>query len=315
MEIVVASKGHFRAQQTVVDLGRLWMQRIDENLPRIARASPSLQRAPILFHAHGNQVPTRHNGHDVSAGEIVVLGDGVLDHLWSEGPCSTAAMSLSPEDLAAAGTSIVGQELNVPRYTHLIRPAPAALARLRALHDSVMDLAKAGPSVLSHPAMAKAIEHELIWTMVSCLAGHMPAEVKPTGRRHARVIASFEEFLRQRRYEPLYLADICAGIGVSGRLLHLCCQEHFGTSPIRYLWLRRMHLVRRALLQANPGEASVTGIAVEHGFWELGRFSGQYRTLFGESPKATLRRQLADRAGRSEMRTIDADSTRRRTAE
>ena len=31
-------------------------------------------------------------------------------------------------------------------------------------------------------------------------------------------------------------------------------------------------------------------IAADFGFWEFGRFSGQYRRLFGELPSETLRR-------------------------
>ena len=52
-----------------------------------------------------------------------------------------------------------------------------------------------------------------------------------------------------------------------------------------------MHLVRRALLHADPLISTVTRIVTDHGFWELGRFSVAYRTLFGESPSATLRRR------------------------
>jgi transcriptional regulator GlxA family with amidase domain len=51
-----------------------------------------------------------------------------------------------------------------------------------------------------------------------------------------------------------------------------------------------MHLARRALRDADPERTSVTEIATAHGFWELGRFSVEYRNLFDESPSMTLRR-------------------------
>jgi len=54
--------------------------------------------------------------------------------------------------------------------------------------------------------------------------------------------------------------------------------------PIRYLWLRRMHLARSALLFADPAKATVTQIATDHGFWELGHFSVAYQALFGLPP-------------------------------
>ena len=78
----------------------------------------------------------------------------------------------------------------------------------------------------------------------------------------------------------------------------LACEEHLGMGPIRYLALRRMHLVRRALLRAISSTTTVTRIATDHGFWELGRFSVRYRTTFGETPSVTLQRPPDDRLTR-----------------
>jgi AraC-like DNA-binding protein len=110
------------------------------------------------------------------------------------------------------------------------------------------------------------------------------------GRRHDAIVARFEEFLEANPDTPLYLTEICAAIGVAERTLRAACEEHLGMGPIRYLNLRRMHLVRRALLRADPSTATVTRLATDHGFWELGRFSVAYRALFDESPSDSLRR-------------------------
>ena len=96
---------------------------------------------------------------------------------------------------------------------------------------------------------------------------------------------------------PLYLPEICAALGVRERTLRASCEEHLGMGPIRYLTLRRMHLVRRALLRSDPSKATVTQIVTDHGFWEFGRFSVAYGALFGESPSRTLRRSAAQTAG------------------
>jgi AraC-like DNA-binding protein len=90
------------------------------------------------------------------------------------------------------------------------------------------------------------------------------------------------------------MTEPCAALGVSYWTLRACCQEHLGMSPKRYLLLRRMHLARQALRRAHPGSMTVTEIATNYGFWELGRFSVVYRSLFGESPSTTLCRPPDD---------------------
>jgi AraC-like DNA-binding protein len=97
------------------------------------------------------------------------------------------------------------------------------------------------------------------------------------------------EFLEAHPHQPLYLTEICAAVGVAERTLRASCERHLGMGPIRYLTLRRMHLVRRALRHSDPSAATVTQIVTDHGFWELGRFSAVYRALFGELPSDTLR--------------------------
>jgi AraC-like DNA-binding protein len=62
----------------------------------------------------------------------------------------------------------------------------------------------------------------------------------------------------------------------------------YTTSPKRYLKLWQLHQVRRALRAVSGGEESVTDVATLHGFYELGRFAGEYKALFGEAPSQTL---------------------------
>jgi AraC-like DNA-binding protein len=99
------------------------------------------------------------------------------------------------------------------------------------------------------------------------------------------------QVVKENLEQPLYIPDICNAIKVSDRTLRMCCQEHLGMSPKRYLLLRRMVFARRALRTAVPEAAPVTDVATRYDFWQLGRFAVEYRALFGETPSATLHRQ------------------------
>jgi AraC-like DNA-binding protein len=172
---------------------------------------------------------------------------------------------------------------------HIFHPQPQLVSRLLNLHRAIGQLAHDTPDTLQVPEVLRALENEFVHVMVRCLADAVDAKTSTRGRRHDAIIARFEEFLEANPDRPLYLTEICAAIGVAERTLRAFCEEHLGMGPIRFLTLRRMHLVRHALLSAVPSTSTVTRIATDHGFWELGRFAVAYRALFGESPSETLR--------------------------
>lgn len=84
------------------------------------------------------------------------------------------------------------------------------------------------------------------------------------------------------------VADLCAATGVSERSLQYAFRDYIGMSPVTYLRLCRLNRARAALLEADPQASSVTEIAMHFGFEHLGRFAGDYRRLFDETPSATL---------------------------
>ncbi len=113
---------------------------------------------------------------------------------------------------------------------------------------------------------------------------------KGRGRMRApQIVHRVDEFLQAHLDEPIYMAQLCDVTGVSERSLRNACHAVCGTSPKRYLTRRRMEAVRQALESARPGEATVTRIATDYGFFELGRFAATYSALFGERPSQTLR--------------------------
>ena len=254
----------------------------------------SRDRLALFFLADANQVSTYHSGRVLEFGEIVASAAGSTQHLRTEGSCHWATFSMLRDDLAAASSALVGRDLIERSVTRYFRPPLPLVSRLLNLHEAAGRLAESAADVLAQSEAARSLEHALVHAMIMCLSEGTPVKMTGATLRHTAIIARFEEFLAANSTRPLHVAELCAAVGATERTLRLICMEHLGMGPIRYLWLRRMHLAHRALLQAELGTVSVTEIATANGFWELGRFAVAYRALFGEAPSVTLRRPAAE---------------------
>jgi transcriptional regulator GlxA family with amidase domain len=89
--------------------------------------------------------------------------------------------------------------------------------------------------------------------------------------------------------KPLQVSALSRALGVTERTLRKLFNEIHGRPPSRHLRMLRLSQAREALLSARGQLVTVTEIATDFGFGELGRFSVEYRKVFGESPSETLR--------------------------
>jgi AraC-like DNA-binding protein len=115
----------------------------------------------------------------------------------------------------------------------------------------------------------------------------------------SRIVRRVEDFCRHHAGETVSIAQLSSVAGVSERSLRNAFQQVYTTSPKRYLKLWQLHRVRRALRSVPGGEGTVTDVATLHGFYELGRFAGEYKALFGEAPSETLQKARARKASAS----------------
>jgi AraC-like DNA-binding protein len=295
VEVLITAGGEFQAELTHIDLYRLSLQRGRETLPRAGRGAMNRGRTAIYFLIGADQEPGHHCGIEFSPGEIVINDPGSTYHHMTSASCHWGDLSLTWDDLAVAGCALRGVDRTATALPQILRPRPALMSRFLNLHEVAGNMARTAPDLLAQPEVARALEQALIRAVIACVTDKQADRHYVSNRYHQLILARFEQLLAEKANTPLHLVEICAAIGVPERTLRVCCQRHLGMGPIRYLWLRRMHLARRALLAADAATTTVTSIATAQGFWELGKFSVAYRSLFGESPAVTLRRR-PDRA-------------------
>ncbi len=162
---------------------------------------------------------------------------------------------------------------------------PDQLAKVRwAMRSAIL-----APSVreATRDEAASSILADLIATAIDRGEAQLGREVHRAAAR--RVLDRAKEYIEEHVGEAIQIASLCSYSGTSLRSLERIFARELGVTPKQYVIARRLNAVRRRLLAAEEEqELRVTDVAQDHGFSHLGRFAGDYRSYFGESPRETL---------------------------
>ena len=104
------------------------------------------------------------------------------------------------------------------------------------------------------------------------------------------VMRRLERLLRTDTGLCMSVREIEETTGIAGRTLRQHYQRWWGTCLRSYIRTLRLARIRRELQRFDSLPGSIAEIAAQHGMREPGRFAVQYRSQFGESPSATLKR-------------------------
>ena len=166
------------------------------------------------------------------------------------------------------------------------RMATAELAA-RALDRGAISLAreqrKGGPRGVEIPGV------QVHFVMVAGMS-------EKQDQQYRQIVDRVAELAQQSSSETIRIQDLCMSTRISQRMLRRAFHRVHGVAPYRYIRQLRMNEAMKALSSPSSPAATVTQVATDFGFVELGRFAVEYRSMFGECPSVTLRRALALRS-------------------
>jgi AraC-like DNA-binding protein len=172
-------------------------------------------------------------------------------------------------------------------------PKEEACQSLGALLDTLAETIRSAPEAFAGEAVRVVLECELHERFFDLLPqdGGMGSAVHDAGmtRRYQRM-SRVRDYIRENGRRPILLRELCEVSGLSRRGLEYLFRDLLGVRVSAFLVQSRLRGVRSELLAAEPRHGSVKRCALNWGFWHLGRFAGEYRALFGESPGETLAR-------------------------
>ena len=173
---------------------------------------------------------------------------------------------------------------------NLLLVDPVRCEGLRAYLRQIFALVASDPGRLEQPLSQRLILEDLLPLLLEALI-HGADQVGRLPRPPARIeiVKAAQRWLDDHPQQPITLADLCRQAHASRRSLIQGFRDHLGMGPMAYVKLRRLHGVRRLLLGADPDQVRIGSIAAEWGFLNAGHFARDYRLLFGEMPRDTLR--------------------------
>lgn len=177
----------------------------------------------------------------------------------------------------------------------VMKSGKGQLDALRRLVGEAFAASVADPAMFQEQACQSALETDIFQACSRLFSDHQENGNGP-GRQlldRGRIIRLLRDEIHSVQKDNLSVPSLARSAGVSERTLRSVFLEYFGVSPQRYIFVDRLTKARGALMNADPDQTKVAAIARKFGFWHLGRFSIQYRQLFGEHPSETLGKSKA----------------------
>ncbi|MCL1633969.1 helix-turn-helix domain-containing protein [Luteimonas sp. SX5] len=234
------------------------------------------------------------NGKLVEAGQVMVFAeDSELNVRPGPGDWRWAVLLIERERLQQAAEGRLGRPLAIPISGWYCNDTPpsASDALCRTVRAVLDDASRWGPTVDDGRVAAQG--SLLLGAFLDAVGGDRSAPGLQTRgewmvRRRDETIRKAECFLKAQLDRPFDSRSLATLLGIGERRVERLFHEAYGLSPSRWHHIARLNAARLALLQAEDGER-VTDIASRLGFGHLSRFSSEYRQIFGEYPRDTLR--------------------------
>ncbi len=232
-------------------------------------------------------------------GQTMPFSAGFDTQLWFDRAFVQRSVRLDTDKLELQCARWLGHPLEQP-LRFALRPFSDELEQIWQRTLSYLWVSETGGLPLAETAKV-AFDEYLLTLLLQHHPHNYSEEITETPASPVpSVVRRAERYITDNADSPITVSDVAAHLGVSLRTLQAGFRQWRNITPNAYLRAARLHLVRNELLHFD-GEASVTTVAMRHGFMHMGRFSAYYRESFGESPNITARRGRA--AGSRRART------------
>ncbi|MBR9884441.1 MAG: AraC family transcriptional regulator [Oceanospirillales bacterium] len=268
----------------------------DIGLSRISYGDEVRVRCPDLAEIYHFQVVTRgqccwHYDDDqqllLKPGQALMMNPKERIDLSYSGDCEKIIIKVPEEVLKGGCLEQMGM---VPRegvrFDRRVVDLENAACFLRFLDVLLIE---ANESELELEALQRPYRDILINKLLQQFGSNIQ-EQQGSGATMDRSFSELIAFIDAHIKEEIDVEELALTGNVSVRTVYNQFSKYFGLTPRLYMKNAKLKSLRQELV-SNPRIRNVTEVALDYGFTHLGRFSSDYRKMFGELPSETLKRR------------------------
>jgi AraC-like DNA-binding protein len=285
--------GILHANLKRLTLGELTINTADYSYPYFLSAGTPQDMAYIGFANHTIS-EIRVNSQVTPVGQLQLYAPGSEAHVISKTGSGWIVFELPIERLQSAAITQGVGELEWPRQGVRYVDLPSDISQhLRLEVHKLLQFGHRFAGSTDKDLAALLLSEEFTVLLAQVInSGNQLSRLHSTltaGRLHA--LDALESYIDRWTLKPSDSLKIAQITESSERMLELATRDAYGVTPHHWLKLVRLNAAYKDLYQGNC--ISVTQVCQQWGFNHTGRFAIEYRSLFGESPSETLRRNLS----------------------
>jgi AraC-like DNA-binding protein len=209
-------------------------------------------------------------GHQVTESDLLIFPPGGELAAFSNPGFSVYTLSIQESMLAG------WMNPGVLEGVEVLPCNPGSINRLRQQLAVVRQTSRLRKRVLCH---------ELTRLVAEALPARM---IRTLHSRRLQIVLAAERHILAHPDEATTVQELCRTTGASKRTLEYAFRSHLGITPKRFINSIRLNGARALLRSRHP--MKIADAANAWGFWHMGQFAKDYRTLFGELPSQTRAR-------------------------
>jgi AraC family ethanolamine operon transcriptional activator len=239
----------------------------------------------MLLHAEDR---VTHWSYDMHPGDVLVIPPGVEHDGRFHGGSSYAAIRLDLAEVASVfgGETWVSDPATWSKKNHYRADPRIGAIAVEGLRSIVARLTD--PKTRVSAEAGDFWRRSIIDAVTATVMESRPPDTTEPLRSTIRLVRDVEHYIDTIGAKPVHISEICARFGVSRRSLHRAFDDVLGIGPVTFLQRKRLCDIHSMLRDSNPRITTIAEVAMQHGFLNLGRFAGYYRSLFGEYPSETF---------------------------